>query len=119
MRPLLALLILILTISSSGISSAIASTIDGDDDDCCVDGADDGAPAQRSQSQSGDEGGEGERCPPLCHGCACSPAFSVPTSIAIVWVVRVVEHRRTIRSVSQLPASHVGEGVFHPPRRAA
>lgn len=113
MRPLLALLILILTISSSGISSAIASTISGDDD-CCVDGADDGAP--EPQSQSGDEG---DRCPPLCHGCACSPAFSVPTSIAIVWVVRVVEHRRTVRSVSQLPVSPVGEGVFHPPRRAA
>ncbi len=117
MRPLLALLILILTISSSGISSAIASTINGDED-CCVDGAEDGAPAPRSPSPS-QSGDEGERCPPMCHGCACSPAFSVPTSIAIVWVVRVVEHRRAIRSVSQLPASHVGEGVFHPPRRAA
>jgi hypothetical protein len=116
MRALLALLILILTIASSGISSAIASTIGGDDD-CCVDGAEDGAPEPRSDGDGAD--GDGDRCPPLCHGCACSPAFSVPTSVAIVWVVRVVEHRRTVHSASQLPASPFGEGVFHPPRRLA
>jgi hypothetical protein len=126
MRALLALLILILTIASSGISSAIASTIGGDDD-CCVDGAEDGAPEPRSDGDGADGGGadgggadgDGDRCPPLCHGCACSPAFSVPTSVAIVWVVRVVEHRRTVHSASQLPTSPFGEGVFHPPRRLA
>jgi hypothetical protein len=112
MRPLLALLILMLTICSSGISSAIAFTAERDDG-CCVDGAGDGAP----DPQSGDEG---KRCPPLCHECACSPAFSVPTTvISIFRVVRFVEYRRTIHIASQLPASPFGEGVFHPPRHAA
>jgi hypothetical protein len=111
MRPLLPLLILMLTICSSGISSAIAFTVERDDD-CCVDSAEDGA---RDPLSSGDR----DPCPPFCHGCACSPAFSVPVAIAFAGVVRVVERYKTIRGFSQLPIGPDREGAFHPPRRSA
>jgi hypothetical protein len=111
-RALLTLLILILTLAASGLSSAVASIAMGEDDDCCVDGAEDKAPDPES-------GGERDRCPPFCHGCACSPSFAMPAPVAVVRVIRVALHRRAVHNDSQLPASPAGEGVFHPPRRAA
>lgn len=109
-RALLTLLILILTLAASGLTSAVASIAMGEDEDCCVDGPEDEAP---------ESGSERDRCSPFCHGCACSPSFSMPAPVAVVRVDRVVEPRRTFHDDSQLPASPAGEGVFHPPRRAA
>ncbi len=116
LRSLLTLLIVILTLSASGISSVMASTMSDDtmsDDDCCADGAGDEAPGGESPD------GERDRCPPLCHACACSPIFSVPSAASVEWVVRSVERHVTIDGSSQLPVSPPGRGVFHPPRRAA
>lgn len=110
MRPLLTLLIVVLTLAASGISSVIAAT-EGDDD-CCADGGDDEAPEQERPD------GERDRCPPLCHGCACSPMFSVPATVSVDRVVGDVDLDRTLEGSSQLPPSPPGEGVFHPPRRS-
>lgn len=112
MRPLLTLLIVVLALSASGISSVIASTAGGNDD-CCADDAADSTPDQQPPD------GERDRCPPLCHACACSPTFSVPATVLVDRVVRVVERHVTFDASPQLPASPPGEGVFHPPRRAA
>lgn len=111
LRSLLTLLIVVVALSASGISSIIASTAGDDDGDCCPDGAGDDA--------SGEPDGERDRCPPLCHACACSPAFSVPSIGAAHGVVRAIDRRVTSETRSQLPASPPGRGVFHPPRRSA
>lgn len=110
MRTFLTLLIVVLTLSASGISSVIASTV-GDSDDCCAAG--DEVPDQELPD------GEGDRCPPLCHACACSPMFSVPATVVVDRVVCFVDRRMTTEGLSQLPASPPGKGVFHPPRRSA
>lgn len=109
-RVLLTLLIVILTLSASGLSSAIVASTG--DDDCCSDGAD---------RKGADEqpGGERDRCPPFCHACACSPAFAAPMLITAGTVVRIPDRQPSPEAPSQLPASPPGQGVFHPPRNAA
>lgn len=112
MRPLLALLILLLTLCTSGLSSVMAAAVRGDAQ-CCL-GEDEEEPA-RSAS---DDGGRDE-CPPLCHECACSPTFAVPPALRDPGAVIAVEFRPALEASSQLPASPPGEGVFHPPRAFA
>ncbi len=107
LRPLLTLLIVIVTFASSGISSAIASSMSDEDDDCC---------AEKGESDKRDEGPSDDRCPPLCHACACSPTFSVPPVLVAVELIRELEMMSPLDSVKQPSASPPGPGVFHPPR---
>ena len=109
MRPLLALLIIILTLGASGLTSAIASTVTEDEDGCCTDG---------EGEQPNDGSGERNECPPLCHRCACSPMFAIPRFDLGEFVAEVRCDAAPELS-SQLPTSPPGRGVFHPPRRAA
>lgn len=111
-RTLLTLLIVMLTLSASGISSAIVAS--ASDDDCCPDGAD-----QKGSSSDEQPGGERDRCPPLCHACACSPAFSVPAVLVGADLVRTPDRQAALEASSQLPVSPPGPDVFHPPRISA
>jgi hypothetical protein len=109
-RPLVTLLIVILALSVSGIASAVAATITKDD--CCADGAD--------QAPSDDAPTEGhDKCPPLCHACACSPTFAVPALATPDVFVALAAPASISDPCSQLPASPPGRGVFHPPRCTA
>ena len=109
-RPLIAILIVLFALSASGITSAIAATVT--EDDCCADGAE--------QSQKDDGPTEGhEKCPPLCHACACSPTFAVPGLAIPEAFVAIAQPVLTSVPCSQLPASPPGRGVFHPPRCTA
>ncbi len=110
MRALLTVLILLLTLSASGISSAIASSASGDD--CCADGAGEDGDEQRPD-------GERDKCPPLCHACACSPTFAVPNGMMSDEIARTLDRPVSVDISSQLPASPPGRGVFHPPRHSA
>ena len=103
MRALLIFLVLVVALGASGITSAIASTVV--EDDCCADGAGE-SPADE----------ERDECPPLCHACACSPTFSVPSLEALATSDALVERDAASPRRSQLPASPPGRGVFHPPR---
>jgi hypothetical protein len=108
LRPLLTLLIVLVTFASSGISSAIASSMSDDENDCC---------GEKGESDKRDEGpSERDRCPPLCHACACSPTFSVPPVLVAVELIREIDAMSPSDSVKQPPASPPGPGVFHPPR---
>ena len=107
---LLSLLILLMTLSSSGISSAIAAGLHDDDAEssaCCPDGAEDERP-------DGDH-----KCPPLCHACACSPTFSVPSITFSALLVHELVCDESIDVLTQPAASPPHPGVFHPPRLAA
>ena len=112
MRPLLALLallIIVLTLGASGLTSAIASTVPDDDVACCADGEGE----RRDEGLPADDG-----CPPLCDRCACSPTFALPRCE----LERIVAEARSDIAdelSSQLPVGPPGRGVFHPPRRAA
>lgn len=108
-RLLLSLLILLMTLSASGISSAIAAGLHDDENEagaCCPDGADDDAPGGKSD------------CPPLCHACACSPTFAVPTT-TVRTPIRELVRNDSVDVLNQPAASPPRPGVFHPPRRAA
>lgn len=106
-RSLFSLLVVVLALSASGLSSAIASSY-GETDDCCADGAGD--------PDEGKPEGRGDHCPPLCHACACSPAFAIPTVALARSTHETVRHQMTIEGSSQLPLGPPGRGVFHPPR---
>lgn len=110
-RPLLTLFVFLLALSVSGISSAVAANMT--DDDCCADGAEKTAPGDEPAD------GHGDKCPPLCHACACSPTFAVPTIAPTGIAVRTIDLKDAIEFCSQLPASPPGPGVFHPPRLSA
>jgi hypothetical protein len=109
-RALLSLLILALTLSTSGISSAAIATITGDG--CCAD-------AEEDAHDQDHPDGEQDKCPPLCHTCACSPTFAVPKHTTTVELVCVLERGPTFDVSSQPPASPPRPGVFHPPRLRA
>jgi hypothetical protein len=108
-RPLVTLLIVILTLSVSGIASAVAATIT--EDDCCADGAE--SPRDEAPTEGHDN------CPPLCHACACSPTFAVPAIATPDGFVAIARPAVISDPCSQLPASPPGRGVFHPPRCTA
>lgn len=115
-RPLLALLILLVSLTTSGITSAIAATVTDGDDECC-------ANTDREAAEHGDDesapNSERDECPPLCHACACSPMFAVPELVGPHIVTRELQRIDPIDGYSQLPPSPPGTDVFHPPRRNA
>ena len=113
-RPLLAVLILMLSLTTSGITSAVAATI-GDGDCCAESGEEARELGQDEQTPDSDR----DPCPPLCHACACSPMFAVPSLVAPHPVTRELHTIDPIDGYSQLPASPPGTDVFHPPRRFA
>ena len=114
-RPLLVLLIVVLAAAASGVPSTIAATASGDD--CCADGA---VEVQSGEVQSEERpSGERDECPPLCHACACSPAFALPTVTTTDTVLRAFGRHVPVGISSQLPAGPPGPGVFHPPRASA
>ena len=115
-RALLALLILLVSLTTSGITSAIAATITGED--CCADGESE-ATQHADNEQAPEGGGERDECPPLCHACACSPMFAVPELVGPHIVTRELQSIDPIDGYSQLPTSPPGTDVFHPPRRTA
>jgi hypothetical protein len=102
-RFFLALLVLVVTLSISGISSAIAAVAV---DECCEDGG-------RDEAR-----GVCDDCPPFCHACACAPSFAVPAN-HVPSLVRTVERAAPSEPSLQLPPSPSLPGVFHPPRRVA
>lgn len=104
-----------MSLTTSGITSAIAATIT-DGDECCAD-------ADREATEHGDDeqapDGERDECPPLCHACACSPMFAVPDLVGPHMVMRELQRIEPIDSCSQLPPSPPGTDVFHPPRHTS
>lgn len=104
-RPLLMLLVLVLSLIAAGASASWASTEDGEDD-CCGD--------KQSPDSSSDDGDE--TCPPYCHDCACAPLYQQPTAASAVTVTRVAVTGTTFIPATEPPAGPPGPGVFHPPR---
>jgi hypothetical protein len=96
-------LILVLTLTTSGISASIANVISGEED-CCGD-----------EAEGEENDSDRAPCPPLCHACPCSPVFAVPQVSAEPVVARASDPV-TIELVLQPPVSPPGPGVFHPPR---
>ena len=122
MRPLISLMMLVLTLAVSGISSAAISTSTGDD--CCADGkatSETESGAAELEHSDGDDHPAGDRdtCPPLCHKCACSPMFAVPMTASAGAVTLSLDSWITFANPSRLPLGPPGAGVFHPPRRTA
>ena len=105
MRPLRAILIVVLALGMSGTTSALAASATRD---CCDDGA--------KQAQSDGPAERHEKSPPLCHACACSPTFAVPGLATPHELVLTAQPVLTVWPCSQLLASVPGRGVFHPPR---
>lgn len=113
-RPLLVLLILLVSLTTSGIASAVAATMT--DGDCCGETAEEAR--EHGESEQAPDS-ERDECPPLCHACACSPMFAVPSLAAPHAVTRELVCVDPLDGYSQLPTSPPGTDVFHPPRRFA
>lgn len=119
MRPLISLMILILTLAVSGISSAAVATSTGND--CCGDAksTEPGAPELEHSDRDEHPDGDGDACPPLCHKCACSPTFAVPKLGTAGSITLSLGSWISFENPLQLPVGPPRSGVFHPPRRAA
>lgn len=120
LRPLLTIVALITALAVSGLSSAVAASFASDDDCCETDCRETDCCADRScGDQSGDQSPEGHGkggCSPVCHACACAPAFALPSKfLATITITSIVIGIR-LQPTSQLPANPPGDDIFHPPR---
>ncbi|HMG20554.1 MAG TPA: hypothetical protein VK607_04525 [Kofleriaceae bacterium] len=117
LRALLTLLVVITALAVSGLSSAFASSF-GSDQCCAAECSDEASGDQPCGDHSSKSPGS-RGCSPVCHACACAPAFAPPAACSTTFVVHSIEMNQLADVASQLPISPPGDDIFHPPRLSA